>query len=372
MAAPGDESHATASADGDNTDPKPTQTLTKTAQKKLLKLEGLTARKAETKAAEKQRKAEKKEKRRRNWNQKFESLSPEEKAKLLESNKEATWERIKREKEEHRKKIERLNKAAEVGQKVLLDLDFEDHMTANEIQSLSQQIICCYGANSRSTNPTHLWLTGCTGEMEARLKKIPGFDKWLIEKETRPYIEALSDQKENLVYLTADSENVLEELDSKSIYIIGGLVDRNRFKGITLDKAKQQGIKSAKLPIGNYLKMSSSQVLTVNQVFEIMLNFIETRDWKSAFFKVIPQRKRDNAEGETLGDEKVATQDAADVVAVTKEDEREDLEGVIEEGSVSKKQCIRETKDGEHMASEDNNTTEDNSLVNDNGSKGLL
>ena len=77
-----------------------------------------------------------------------------------------------------------------------------------------------------------------------------------------------------------------------------------------------------------------------------MLNFIETRDWKSAFFKAIPRRKRDNAEGETLGEEKVATQDAADVVAVTKEDEKEDLEGVIEEGSVSKKQCIRETKDG--------------------------
>lgn len=92
------------------------------------------------------------------------------------------------------------------------------------------------------------------------MQKIPGFNKWVIEKETRPYIEALKDQKENLVYLTADSENVLEELDSKSIYIIGGLVDRNRFKGLTMDKAKEQGIKSAKLPIGNYLKMSSSQV----------------------------------------------------------------------------------------------------------------
>jgi tRNA (guanine9-N1)-methyltransferase len=121
----------------------------------------------------------------------------------------------------------------------------------------------CYAANSRSANPTHLWLTGCTGEMDARLRKIPGFNNWVIEKETRPYIEALKDQKENLVYLTADSENVLEELDSKCIYIIGGLVDRNRFKRITMDKAKEQGIKSAKLPIGNYLKMSSSQVYNI-------------------------------------------------------------------------------------------------------------
>ncbi len=96
--------------------------------------------------------------------------------------------------------------------------------------------------------------------MESQLKRLPGFDKWMIEKENRPYIEALKDQKENLVYLTADAETVLEELDPKKIYIVGGLVDRNRWKGITMKKANEQGIQTAKLPIGNYLKMSSSQV----------------------------------------------------------------------------------------------------------------
>lgn len=96
--------------------------------------------------------------------------------------------------------------------------------------------------------------------MGSQLQKIPGFDKWLIEKETRSYIEALRDQKDNLVYLTADSETVLDELDLKKIYIIGGLVDRNRWKGITMKKAGEQGIQTAKLPIDSYMKMSSSQV----------------------------------------------------------------------------------------------------------------
>ena len=62
------------------------------------------------------------------------------------------------------------------------------------------------------------------------------------------------------MYLTADAETVLDDLDMSKIYIIGGLVDRNRWKGITLKKSAEQGIQSAKLPIGNYLKMSSSQV----------------------------------------------------------------------------------------------------------------
>lgn len=99
--------------------------------------------------------------------------------------------------------------------------------------------------------------------MGSQLRRIPGFDKWIVEKEDRSYVEALQDQKENLVYLTADSENVLDVLDEKRIYIIGGLVDRNRWKGLTMKKAEEQGIQTAKLPIGNYLKMSSSQVQNI-------------------------------------------------------------------------------------------------------------
>ncbi|MCI26119.1 tRNA (guanine-N1)-methyltransferase [Trifolium medium] len=121
----------------------------------------------------------------------------------------------------------------------------------------------CYAANGRCESPAHLWLTGCEGEMDDQLKKIPGFDKWIIEKEDKSYIEALQDRKDDMVYLTADSETVLEELDLKKIYIIGGLVDRNRNKGITLEKAQKQGIQTAKLPIGNFLTMSSSQVLFI-------------------------------------------------------------------------------------------------------------
>ncbi|KAJ6863939.1 hypothetical protein NC651_034683 [Populus alba x Populus x berolinensis] len=162
------------------------------------------------------------------------------------------------------------------------------------------QIIYCYAVNGRCASPGHLWLTGCRGEMENQLQRLPGFDKWIIEKESQSYIEALQDQKENLVYLTADSETVLDELDLKKIYIVGGLVDRNRWKGLTMKKANEQGIQTAKLPISSYLKMSSSQVLTVNQVVEILLKFVETKDWKTSFFQVIPQRKRGETDPEEL------------------------------------------------------------------------
>lgn len=101
--------------------------------------------------------------------------------------------------------------------------------------------------------------------------------------------------KKQLVYLTADSENILEDLSPNEAYIIGGIVDRNRLKGITHEKAMNQGIRTAKLPIRELIALNSSPVLTVNHVFEILLNFQELKDWKLAFEKVIPKRKEKNS-----------------------------------------------------------------------------
>ncbi|XP_041028735.1 tRNA (guanine(9)-N1)-methyltransferase [Juglans microcarpa x Juglans regia] len=282
-------------------DPAPTppqQPLSKSAQKKLLKQQRFEAKKAEKKALTKQQKRQDLERRRKEWEETLASVTEEERSKLIESRRSLRKERMEKRSEERGRKIERLTGARDLGQKIVIDLDFAHLMTPTEIHSLVQQIMYCYAVNGRCSSPCHLWLTGCEGEMGSQLQRLPGFDKWIIEKEDRSYMEALEDQKEHLVYLTADAETVLEELDPKKIYIVGGLVDRNRWKGITMKKAKEQGIQTAKLPIGSYLKMSSSQVLTVNQVIEILLKFMETKDWKVSFFQVIPQRKRPEADSE--------------------------------------------------------------------------
>ena len=68
-----------------------------------------------------------------------------------------------------------------------------------------------------------------------------------------------------------------------------------------------QDIQTAKLPIEAYIKLASSKVLTVNHVVEILLAWLECRDWKEAFFKVIPTRKR-AAEDASAADEQSAEQ----------------------------------------------------------------
>ncbi|GAV59828.1 tRNA_m1G_MT domain-containing protein [Cephalotus follicularis] len=280
------------------TPPPPPPLLSKTAQKKLLKQQRFEARKSEKKAQAKEQKRRESERKRKEWEKRLASLTEEEKTKLIESRKDSRKERMAERSEERERKTERLMRGKEFGQNIVVDLEFSHLMMPNEIHSLVQQIMYCYAVNGRCNSPAHLWLTGCNGEMRTQLERLPGFDKWIIEKESQSYIEALQHQKENLVYLTADSETVLDELDLKKIYIVGGLVDRNRWKGITMKKAEEQGIHTAKLPIGSYLKMSSSQVLTVNQVVEILLKFLETRDWKISFFEVIPSRKRCEVDSE--------------------------------------------------------------------------
>lgn len=94
-----------------------------------------------------------------------------------------------------------------------------------------------------------------------------------------------------VVYLTSDSPYTLEELKPHSTYIIGGLVDKNRHKGICYRLACERGLKTAKLPIGEFMEMQSRFVLATNHVVEIMVRWLECGNWGKAFLDVIPKRK---------------------------------------------------------------------------------
>jgi tRNA (guanine9-N1)-methyltransferase len=94
-----------------------------------------------------------------------------------------------------------------------------------------------------------------------------------------------------IIYLSSDSENTLTELKPYSTYIVGALVDKNRHKAVCYKHAVSKGIKTAKLPIGQYIEMAHRPVLATNHVVEIMLKWLEVRDWGEAFMQVIPTRK---------------------------------------------------------------------------------
>ncbi|KAI9230020.1 MAG: guanine-1-methyltransferase-domain-containing protein [Piptocephalis tieghemiana] len=175
--------------------------------------------------------------------------------------------------------------------RAIIDLDFpDDLMNPKEISSLCRQIARCHSANTWSSHPIPLEVTSFRPErpISARLKDMyKGCDRWITTSlNPEPYKDT-----QDLIYLTADSPNTLETLEAGKTYILGGLVDKNRYKNICFDKAQKQGIQHARLPIDDYLQMSQRKVLTVNHVFEIMLKYLETKDWSGAFEAIIPSRK---------------------------------------------------------------------------------
>ena len=195
---------------------------------------------------------------------------------------------------EREERRNRLQAAIKSGQRIVIDLEFENLMTDNELKSISQQLAYCYGANTRAPVPAHLILSGVKGKMLERLNcQMTGIGNWLVTLTQESYIDYFAKlAKGQLVYLTADSPYEIEELETDKIYIVGGLVDRNRHKGVCFDKAQSQGIATARLPIGEYMKLASSQVMCTNHVVEILIRWLELRDWEGAFKAVIPTRKR--------------------------------------------------------------------------------
>ncbi|KHN71484.1 tRNA (guanine(9)-N1)-methyltransferase, partial [Toxocara canis] len=87
-----------------------------------------------------------------------------------------------------------------------------------------------------------------------------------------------------------------------NLYVIGGLLDHNSLKGLCLDVATKERVAHARLPIDDYVRMRTRKVLTINQVFEILLRYTENHSWKDAFDEVIPKRRLaeegDKGEGE--------------------------------------------------------------------------
>jgi tRNA (guanine9-N1)-methyltransferase len=176
--------------------------------------------------------------------------------------------------------------------KVIIDCAFEDEHSENGLRSLTQQIMYAYGVNKRSTKPCHTYITGLGDTTWAQLSKTHPENWQATTIHREPYQEVVTDKK--LVYLTADSPNTITSLDTSCAYIIGGIVDRNRLKGITYEKAVAENIETAKLPLDECIKMmgnSKTKVLTVNHVFEILLKFAESSSWVNAFQTTLPERK---------------------------------------------------------------------------------
>ncbi|KAK9355050.1 guanine-1-methyltransferase-domain-containing protein [Lipomyces doorenjongii] len=183
---------------------------------------------------------------------------------------------------------------------ILIDCGFDDLMTEKENLSLSSQITRCYSENRRAVVPVNMRITSFNGRLLERfnsaLKEQYKHWKGISFSPTEYEVPESDEERSRIIYLSSDSDETLTVLEDNKIYIVGGIVDKGRYKSLCLNKANSQKIRTAKLPISEFIKISGRKVLTTNHVVEIMLKWIELHDWKKAFELVIPPRKQEGFE----------------------------------------------------------------------------
>ncbi|KAI0017101.1 hypothetical protein F4780DRAFT_772515 [Xylariomycetidae sp. FL0641] len=238
---------------------------------------------------------------------------------------------------------QRIKPAPNVPVSVIVDCQFEKYMSEKETVSLCNQVTRCYSDNRAAPHPVHLFISSYGGLMQQRYENVVGNQHrhWKnIHFEQGDFAEAATKAKalmqgpqggkaiellqqapegdcitmgepsskrvrktdvvpepeaedvdKSIVYLTADSPYTLDRLEPNTCYVVGGIIDKNREKGLCYKIAREKNVRTAKLPIGEFMVLHSRHVLATNHVVEIMLRWLETGDWGTAFMQVIPMRK---------------------------------------------------------------------------------
>ncbi|XP_054626651.1 tRNA methyltransferase 10 homolog C [Dunckerocampus dactyliophorus] len=179
-------------------------------------------------------------------------------------------------------------------QPLVFDMSYESNMSKREIENTISQLMELEGWNRRANEPYHLHFCNLQpdGPYMKELLKRYGADAWerlLITNTERQAVDLFP--RDRLVYLTADSPNVLRTYDHSKVYIIGALVDRSILSGVSLANAKRQKLATARLPLDEFLHWGlGAKNLTLDQMIRIMITIKETGKWEEAL-KFVPKRK---------------------------------------------------------------------------------
>jgi len=193
------------------------------------------------------------------------------------------------------------------GLRVAIDIGMESLMSDGELASLATQVMLSYAfvvkrCVAQNWRPLRLALTN-TDAAAATLARIRDAasaeigDAWPVKvvgsdfATGLPALCAPSDAPQ-IVVLSPDADTPLTTLDPGAVYVIGGLCDYRRIANATRDRARERGVCCRRLPLQEALGAKLPvEILTVDQVVQILLHCSNTGDWVGAFEAAVPPRK---------------------------------------------------------------------------------
>eukprot|EP01056_Protomagalhaensia_sp_Gyna25_P002087 Protomagalhaensia_sp_Gyna_25__2086@NODE_2121_length_1278_cov_186_121872_g1754_i0_p1_GENE_NODE_2121_length_1278_cov_186_121872_g1754_i0NODE_2121_length_1278_cov_186_121872_g1754_i0_p1_ORF_typecomplete_len294_score59_81tRNA_m1G_MT/PF01746_21/1_4e08_NODE_2121_length_1278_cov_186_121872_g1754_i03931274 len=214
---------------------------------------------------------------------------------------------------------------------IIIDAEFSHLHSDKNIKSVGKQLAYSYHHVSDPESPTLLIVCGIDDRLYTTLKIMGGFS-WKTYLTTVPIGDIvahgrskqsmedsplfpdgpkwLTDRlaKATLMYLTADGDDLLEGTPGaqavllfdriNTVCIVGGLIDRNRYKGICLNKAKSLSIPAVKLPINEILErfrtdieFVGTKVMTIDQTCALIHHRLSGCPWEVACEKAVAGRR---------------------------------------------------------------------------------
>lgn len=179
-------------------------------------------------------------------------------------------------------------------QKVIFDCSYDQYMNPKAARYTAGHLTRAYMDNRKNLQPfdLHIHNSNRTSEtMKEIEKRMPNLHdpNFTIEVHDECFTDLYP--RENLVYLTPESKNLLSDYNGRDIYVVPAVVDTGLKGPITMARPKQLQIRTAWFPINHYLSWGpGSKHLPLDIIIKILLDFKNKRNWKEAF-KHIPDRK---------------------------------------------------------------------------------
>lgn len=119
---------------------------------------------------------------------------------------------------------------------------------------------------------------------------MPNFNKTLCPINIQSECFTTKFSPEKLIYLTSDSNHVLNLDDiNENTLILGAINCKATSSKYSLDRAVSLGIRTAKIPVDRYLSDYRSRILEIDVVMKVLHDFRLTKNWRKSLAHV-PRR----------------------------------------------------------------------------------
>lgn len=173
--------------------------------------------------------------------------------------------------------------------RLVVDLTWAETLSDKELSSLAKQVCYVYGRVRAALAPPSLTLASYGGSAAEALQRF-GACSWIVDRNPLS-VRELFDAKD-VVYLSPDADHPLEEVLDSDVYVVGGIVDRNHSKGLTLAAAEGARARALRLPFDEHLPEVSAKdrVLTVVACVGVLMGRHAGGTWKEVLERSLPRR----------------------------------------------------------------------------------